>query len=102
MIQVERTLDEAYYPSLHAHVLEKRNRDQVVTRECTSLISGKSISGSSRPILTVPQFWIWKIGDSVLSAYSMPGKDMSAAQKPDYKDVPVSHCVSYSTFLSNQ
>ena len=75
LIQVARTLDEAYYPSLDQKVLTTRNKDQVVSRECRKLLTGEDVSNDTRPILMVPQFWIWKFGDRILSAYSMPGKN---------------------------
>lgn len=75
LIQVARTLDEAYYPSLDQKVLTTRNKDQVVSRECRKLLTGEDVSNDTRPILMVPQFWIWKFEDHILSAYSMPGKN---------------------------
>ena len=102
LIQIERTLDEAYYPSLHSDVLEKRNKDQVVSRECTKLVNGEIASGRSRPILTVSQFWFWKIENYVLSAYSMPGQPPSILQESGPVGETVSHRVNYVTRLSNQ
>ncbi|KAF7503184.1 hypothetical protein GJ744_004217 [Endocarpon pusillum] len=72
--QMTRTLDETYYPSLTRKSLKTRNMHQVVTRECKETINGDKISDTTRPILTVPQFWIWKVGKLVFSAYSPPGK----------------------------
>ena len=83
-------------------MLEKRNKDQVVSRECTSLLNGESVSDDAKPILTVPQLWIWKIGGHVLSAYSMPGKDPSVLRNVGIDTSSVSHRVYYSTFLSDQ
>lgn len=71
LIQVERTLDEAYYPSLDQAALETRNENQVVTKECRKLLTGKTVSKNDRPILVVTQFWIWKVEDHILSAYSV-------------------------------
>ena len=71
MIHVARTLDEAYYPSLDQEVLRTRNKDQVVSRE---YINGQ-LESKDAPILMVPQFWIWKFEDHILSAYSAPGKN---------------------------
>ena len=73
LVQTERTLDEAYYPSLDEEALKARNKDQVVSRECKKSLKGERVSDDTRPILMVPQFWIWKFEDHILSAYSCPG-----------------------------
>jgi hypothetical protein len=73
LLVTERTLDEAYYPSLSKKALNKRNLDQVVTREYGS--------SPDAPILTVSEFWIWQLGDFVLSAYSEPGKNPADVDK---------------------
>ena len=70
-IQIARTLDEAYYPSLDQEVLKTRNHDQVVSREYRNGL----VESEDRPILMVPQFWIWKFEDHILSAYSTLGKN---------------------------
>ena len=85
-IQVARTLDEAYYPSLDQEVLRNRNQDQVVSRECKKLKDGQLVSEDTMPILMVPQFWIWKIEDHILSAYSLPGKNLEPLSGDDLDD----------------
>jgi hypothetical protein len=74
---LERTLDEAYYPGLSREALEVRNHDQVVSHSKDDFTSfDKRDSGSKRTsgeafILMVPQLWLYKLGNVVISAYSM-------------------------------
>ena len=82
-IQVARTLDEAYYPSLDQEVLKTRNEDQVVSKECRKLSNGELVFKDIIPILMVPQLWIWKFEDHILSAYSAPGKNPEPLREPD-------------------
>ena len=78
---IERTLDEAYSPSLTPAVLSIQNQRQVVTRECTQTANGTLIpdKSDSRPILMVRQFWIWRARNWVISAYTPSGKDAEHA-----------------------
>lgn len=75
---LERTLDEAYYPGLSREALKTRNDDQVVSHSKDDFDSfDKRESGSKRTdgkafILMVPQLWLYKLGNVVISAYSMP------------------------------
>lgn len=75
MIQTNRTLDEAYYPSLDDQVLGERNKDQVVTKECKKSLDGQILFEGQKPILMVSQLWIWRVDDWILSAYSEPGEN---------------------------
>ncbi|KAI2631827.1 hypothetical protein GGR54DRAFT_634598 [Hypoxylon sp. NC1633] len=75
LIQIERTLDETYYPGLTFDNLGRRNNDQVVTKEkdVSSVLTTKEKDGSSTlddftPILTVPQLWLWRFGDHLITA----------------------------------
>ena len=86
LIQAERTLDEAYYPSLDREALKARNNDQVVSKEYRQPLKGESF----RPILMVPQFWIWKFEDHILSAYSTPGKRKDRKAQSEYDPGKVS------------
>ena len=47
----------------------------MVTRECKQTANGTSISGDSKPILMVRQFWIWLAGKWVITAYTSSGKE---------------------------
>jgi hypothetical protein len=74
---LERTLDEAYYPGLSCEALQVRNRDQVVTHSTDNFTSynaregGREEIGERAFILMVPQLWLYKLGNVVVSAYSM-------------------------------
>ena len=68
-IQLERTLDEAHYPGLSEEVLKDLNTDQVVMR-ALSIKSDNQKSDSKIPILTVPQLWLWRLDNVVVSAYA--------------------------------
>ena len=72
-LHTARTLDETYYPSLADNILRARNKQQVVTRECAQLLNGASVTDDDKPILIVPQLWIWRSDNLVVSAYSPPG-----------------------------
>ena len=86
MIQVERTLDEAYYPSLNKEAFKTRNKNQVVLKAYENLVKGENVSEKPRPILVVPQFWIWKFEDHILSAYSAPGKGPKDVYEYEFDD----------------
>ena len=70
MIQLDRTLDEAYYPGLSPTALARRNRDQVVNREWPWKIKTDDVTENPGLILMVPNLWIWRLGNMVVSAYS--------------------------------
>ncbi|KAE9365876.1 hypothetical protein N431DRAFT_487767 [Stipitochalara longipes BDJ] len=55
------TMDEYCNPSLDSNILALRNKDQVVHRHL-----GKK--ANSRSVIIVPQAWIWKINDSVMTS----------------------------------
>lgn len=74
-LHTPRTLDEAYYPSLPGAILQDRNKQQVVTRECEKLLDDSDVTEDSKAILMVSQLWIWSFDHHlVVSAFSPPGK----------------------------
>jgi hypothetical protein len=86
-LQADRTLDEAYYPSLDREILEKRNGDQVVTKECRRRLHQpdiKSIPKANKPILVVSQLCIWSFSGYVLSIFSDPGNATFDTGSPNY------------------
>ena len=85
-IQLERTLDEAYYTGLSEEALKDLNTDQVIMRALTSKLDNRK-SDSEIPILTVPQLWLWQFGNVVVSAYasaeqSKPGRFYGTSSSP--------------------
>ncbi|KAI0438566.1 hypothetical protein F4803DRAFT_565161 [Xylaria telfairii] len=62
VLKSERTLDETYFPSLSAENLKTRIESQVVFREYPK---------HKKPILTVPNLWVWRFGRSILTSYSI-------------------------------
>ncbi|RYN45028.1 hypothetical protein AA0114_g9466 [Alternaria tenuissima] len=87
-----RTLDEAYYPGLSPEALDLRNQDQVVSqiRDTFELHDererqGKKIDGTSF-ILMVPQLWLYKLGEVVVSSYTMP---RGTGYALDYDDLEI-------------
>ncbi|KAI4687203.1 uncharacterized protein J4E84_005575 [Alternaria hordeiaustralica] len=74
---VERTLDEAYYPGLSTRALRVRNQDQVVSHSKDNFVcydrreSGVEKTDETAFILMVPQLWVYKLGNIIVSAYSM-------------------------------
>ncbi|KAH4088803.1 hypothetical protein HBH48_119160 [Parastagonospora nodorum] len=66
-ICLEQTLDESYYPSLDKTSLEVRNKDQIVSKEYLRTFGGEI---TDCPILMVPQIWLWRMDDVLLSAIS--------------------------------
>ncbi|KAH7413940.1 hypothetical protein DE146DRAFT_638948 [Phaeosphaeria sp. MPI-PUGE-AT-0046c] len=67
-ICLDRTLDEAYFPSMDEAFFETRNKDQVVSKEWQRASGSPNIEDA--PILLVPQIWLWTFGSVILSAYS--------------------------------
>ncbi|KAL1603483.1 hypothetical protein SLS60_005070 [Paraconiothyrium brasiliense] len=80
-IYCERTLDEAYYPSLPNDQLEDRNRTQVVQRQ---YMKENNCEQSEWPILLVPQLWIWKMDDVIVSTYPLHTNQMKYRDNEDY------------------
>ncbi|KAI0186440.1 hypothetical protein EV127DRAFT_514460 [Xylaria flabelliformis] len=70
LVQSERTIDETYFPSLSAKTLDHRNENQVVSRETKKVTHSGSADEDQVPMLMVPQLWIWRFDQLVLSAYS--------------------------------
>ncbi|KAF4632926.1 hypothetical protein G7Y89_g5196 [Cudoniella acicularis] len=64
-IHLPRTLDEYCYPSLDTPTLDIRNRDQVVIRYQEK---SKSWSEESPSVVTVPQAWLWKFDNVIMTA----------------------------------
>ena len=77
-IQVERTLDEAYYPSLDKKTIKIRSKNQVVLKAYTNSLKEEDAAKKPRPILLVPQLWVWRFEDHLISAYSAPGENLQA------------------------
>jgi hypothetical protein len=69
-LNLERTLDEAYYPGLSHRVLDAMNKDQVVSRESAHFDGGSTGSPPPKSVLMVPQLWIWSFDRYVVSACS--------------------------------
>ncbi|KAH4159986.1 hypothetical protein HBI24_170160 [Parastagonospora nodorum] len=63
-VHTARTLDEAYYPGISEAALRERNDDQVVSEPRQTR---KKMKGF--PILIVPQLWLWKLGNTIISAH---------------------------------
>lgn len=63
-ICLDRTLDEAYFPSMDDAFFAKRNTDQVVSREWRRKFH--KVNPDSAPLLLVSQTWLWNFNDSVL------------------------------------
>ena len=76
-IHLERTLDEAYYPGLSVDEFTTRNSDQIVS----SRFRHDENWQEQVPILTVPQLWLWKFGEVIVSAHSMTRGYKSAHEK---------------------
>jgi hypothetical protein len=69
-ICLDRTLDEAYFPSIDASFFKTRNKDQVVSKEWHRIFRDAPIKEA--PILLVPQLWIWRLDSVLLTAF--PGE----------------------------
>ncbi|KAH5343605.1 hypothetical protein HBI49_227260 [Parastagonospora nodorum] len=63
-VHTARTLDEAYYPGLSEAALKERNDDQVVSEPHKYRHEKNGFS-----ILIVPQLWLWKLGNTIISAH---------------------------------
>jgi hypothetical protein len=68
-ICLDRTLDEAYFPSMDDAFFDKRNKDQVVSREWRRSFS--EADPDDAPLLLVSQTWLWDFDSVLLSAYSI-------------------------------
>jgi hypothetical protein len=66
-IHLERTLDEAYYVGLSRKNLKTRNQDQVVSRAYRNT---PNVDEARIPILMVPEFWLWRLDNYVISAFA--------------------------------
>jgi hypothetical protein len=69
-VQLPSTLDEYCNPNLDPRVLDIRNKDQVLVRHEREKAQqrGKQFDLQSTRILTVPQIWIWNIGNQLFTA----------------------------------
>ncbi|KAF2688178.1 hypothetical protein K458DRAFT_176048 [Lentithecium fluviatile CBS 122367] len=86
-LQLDQTLDEAYFPSLSGSRAAKTiNTDQVVAREFERNVGSRMDEedmDDKVPLLMVPQLWIWRVGHCVTTAYSTATTEPNA-QKPMY------------------
>jgi hypothetical protein len=73
-IHLERTLDEAYYPGLSAERLKSRNQGQIVSKAFKESPKGDE---EHAPILLVPQLWLWRLDNYVVSAFASSEKTKS-------------------------
>ena len=69
-VYIERTLDETYYPGLDKNVLDLMNDDQVIDKQHRKQAKDE-LNDEERPIMLVPQLWLWKVDNRMVSAYSM-------------------------------
>jgi hypothetical protein len=58
------TLDEVYYPGISEAALRERSDDQLVSEPHKSRHEVKGFS-----MLIVPQLWLWKLGNTIISAH---------------------------------
>jgi hypothetical protein len=74
---LERTLDEAYFPGLTIEDFDERNKDQVVSKNYEKC-------PARRPIVVVPQLWLWQFGNTLISAHGIPreSKQFYASTQP--------------------
>jgi hypothetical protein len=79
-VHVERTLDEAYFPGLSPEELALRNVDQIVSSSFRGTPDG---TGDCMPILVVPQLWLWRFGDILVTAHSTSLHIPRAARLPE-------------------
>ncbi|KAI1277449.1 hypothetical protein F5Y07DRAFT_362992 [Xylaria sp. FL0933] len=100
LLQSERTLDEAYFPSLSTSVLNTRNQSQVVSREHmsgnrTETRYKEPINDDTEPILVVSQLWLWRCDRFILTAFSEnmleDGRNEHASDTLDFYDYINSH-----------
>ncbi|KAH5757268.1 hypothetical protein HBI88_190700 [Parastagonospora nodorum] len=66
-VHLDRTLDEAYFPGLSASDLAVRNADQIVSGKYST---SESWPKDNVPIVIVPQLWLWRIGNVIVSAHN--------------------------------
>jgi hypothetical protein len=78
-IFLERTLDEAYFPSMDDDFFRTRNKDQVVSKEYRKTM-GKDHENA--PILIVPQLWLWKMNSVLTTACSNIVPEIALYQPP--------------------
>ncbi len=81
MIHGTRTLDEAYYHSLSTKDVDRRNRDQVVTKRVR-----KQVPNEENPwrILCVGQLWLWVIDESAFMTVHFNSKTINT-DSPIYR-----------------
>ncbi|KAI0903939.1 hypothetical protein F4823DRAFT_568218 [Ustulina deusta] len=92
MLQPELTLDEAYFPSLPSDVLDERNNTQLVSRQCTETLDGQLTNEDTKPILMVPQLWLWRCGSHIITAF--PEND------PEALNGSLQRCHDYMRYLT--
>ncbi|KAF2660086.1 hypothetical protein K491DRAFT_109518 [Lophiostoma macrostomum CBS 122681] len=94
-LYLERTLDEAYYPSLDVKLLDIRNKDQVIQKQQGQAYANMQRTEASLPILMVPQLWLWRISNILVSAYSVDvrgeGSEYPSMWRPGSADVQMAY-----------
>lgn len=103
MIQVEWTLDEAYYPSLDKEAFETHNKNQIVFKVYENLVKRENVFEKPRSILVVSQFWIWKFEDHILFTYSASEKGSEDVYKYEFDPIwkYMSHCIDQGVMFNN-
>lgn len=79
---VERTLDEAYFPGLSPKELTERNSDQIVSHKA----DGDNWPAATKPIIVVPQLWLWRFGNVVISAHESDRLSENLKNEDEFKN----------------
>lgn len=107
LIHVERTLDEYFFLGLNGEELNQRNDEQIVSRkwkkenvevevEKTKQNHEKKeeqnpVDKRDMPILVVPQIWLWRFSNVIVSAHSIDLPSNTFARRGDYIIPNISH-----------
>lgn len=79
VVQTCLTLDEYCNPDIDLDILAKRNIDQVVVRSVIRFMNGlvtkEAKDAYSGPVLMVPQVWIWKFGNHLVTSAVFADQD---------------------------
>lgn len=76
-LQIHATLDEYCHPDLQADILRKRNMDQVLVRYTMNL-RNQTKENYDGPFLVVPQAWVWRLDELVISSHREPAGSHAA------------------------
>jgi len=68
-VHLPLSMDEYCNPSLGKAILDGRNEDQVILRYQKKKIRAPRKSDESLKVITVPQAWLWKVNDIVMTAF---------------------------------